>query len=382
MLRPLSVFILLLVVLLLFGVKVAKRGSFHEDFLSLPMAKNLQGAAAVAVILHHLTQTVTDFGEINKGWITNFNDWGIFCTGVFFFFSGYGLYTSLITKEDYLKGFFRKRYVKLLVAFVVINLMFCAILLPMNQGQDMKLTILNILGLVLINNHMWYIVEICLLYLAFYLIFRNPAKRKYGISKMALVVVVMITVSLLLGHDTTTPSQGAWFHGEWWYNTTGVFIVGMIVAKYRSKMVPFVQKHYWKVLLASLVLFTVLLRVHEWACDTFGYWTERPGDPAYGDKFFTLLTETPLIAVFVLVLLILSMKLKFDNFMLRFLGKIALELYLSHNLFILLLGDKRLKDVVFYASVYIGAILLATLLHWIDGMLVKKISGIGSKKVK
>ena len=372
MLKPLTIFIPILLFVLLFWIKCAKKGNYHEDFLELSQAKNIQGFAAVTIILHHLTQLVTIYGAENKGFINAFNDLGIFCTGVFFFYSGYGLYTSLITKENYLDGFFRKRYSTILIPFFVINLLFCLVCLPM-QEKNPVIIICNVLGAILLNSNMWYIVEIALLYLAFYIIFKNPAKQKYGLLKMAIVVVVMIVGSLLLGHDHYTPSQGIWFMGEWWYNTTALFLVGMLIAKYRQGIVGFAKKYYPVLLSVSIVLFGVLFVLRKFVGGIFGYWTEYPGHPGYLDKFVTLLAETTVVVVFVLLLLLVSMKLKFNNGILRFLGKIALELYLVHNLFIMLLGDKKLPDILLYILVYAGGVGLALFFHWIDGKLIKVI---------
>lgn len=105
---PLSIYLLFLLVLLISGCKLAKKKTCHEDFLDYPIMKGIQGFAAMAVILHHVTQTVTLYGQFDKGLINIFVDAGVLFTGLFFFCSGYGLMTSLLKKEDYLNGFITK----------------------------------------------------------------------------------------------------------------------------------------------------------------------------------------------------------------------------------------------------------------------------------
>lgn len=362
----LTIYIVLLFVILLFQAKPAGKGNFHEDFLSLSNAKSLQGFATITIILHHLTQKVTAYGAVYKGPITFFNMVGILCTGIFFFYSGYGLLTSLMTKEDYLDGFLKKRYTKILIPFYLIHFMFCVLMLPSMSGNTPGLVVCNVLGLVLVNNQMWYIVEIAILYLAFYLIYKNPDKRKYAMVKMIAVVVVMMAGSLLLVHDVYTPTQGIWFMGEWWYNTTGLFVVGMLVARYQKGFVALVQRCYKRVVACGTVLLFVLFVWSRLANGIFGYWSERPGNPGYLDKFVTLISELPYVTVFVLLFLIISMKVKFDNAVLRFLGTISLELYLVHNVFIMKLGDKGFDDAVLFAIVYAGGIILAVVFHWLS----------------
>lgn len=369
----LTLFIVLLFVILLFQAKPAAKGSFHDDFLNLSNAKNLQGFATITIILHHLTQKVTAYGAIDKGPITFFNTVGILCTGIFFFYSGYGLLKSLMTKENYLDGFLKKRYSKILISFYLINIMFCLIMIPPMPEKAPGIIICNVLGLVLLNNQMWYIVEIAILYLAFYLIYKNPDKRKYAMVKMIIVVVVMMAVSLLLVHDVYTPTQGIWFMGEWWYNATGLFVVGMLVARYQNRLVAFIQRCYKRVVACGTVLLVVLFVWSRLANGIFGYWSERPGNPGYLDKFVTLMSELPLITVFVLLLLTISMKVKFDNAILRFLGTISLELYLVHNVFIMKLGDRGLEDAVLFGIVYVGGVILAVIFHWLSGKIGKLI---------
>lgn len=102
---PLSVFMAFLVLVLVLGCKIAKKGEFHEDFMEYSVVKGLQGFAALGVILHHVTQEVTQYGRYYKGVINVFVDAGVLFTGLFFFFSGYGLIVSLKNKENYLNGF-------------------------------------------------------------------------------------------------------------------------------------------------------------------------------------------------------------------------------------------------------------------------------------
>lgn len=103
----LAIYLVVLLFVLVWGCKKAEKDTFHEDFLSYPVVKGLQGFAALSVVLHHVTQDVTQYGSINKGIINVFVDAGVLFTGLFFFCSGYGLIASLKSKEDYLTGFLK-----------------------------------------------------------------------------------------------------------------------------------------------------------------------------------------------------------------------------------------------------------------------------------
>ena len=111
------VFYSILAVILLIGVKPANRGKWREESLSLHSSKGLLGFCAVGIMLHHMSQTIY-FANEDPGILLFMVDIGVCFVGMFFFFSGYGLYSSLRDKPDYLKVFLRGRlriYIRLLL---------------------------------------------------------------------------------------------------------------------------------------------------------------------------------------------------------------------------------------------------------------------------
>ena len=141
----LAMYMVLLLFILGWGCKKAKKGTFHEDFLSYPVIKGVQGFAALAVILHHVTQEVTQYGRYYKGAINVFVDAGVLFTGLFFFCSGYGLIVSMKEKEDYLQGFLKKRLPAVLVPFFVCNLLF--ILVNLLLGRQVPTLVVLLCGM-------------------------------------------------------------------------------------------------------------------------------------------------------------------------------------------------------------------------------------------
>lgn len=369
----LFVYLIALLVLLLFGAKKAKKGEFFDNFLDLSVAKGLQGFAAVAIMLHHLTQKITQYGQIDKGSIGIMNDVGVLLTGMFFFFSGYGLYLSYVTKENYLGNFLMKRLPTVLIPFYTTNTVFTLLSLILGYEMTVGEFFLYITGLVLLNSQMWYIVEIVFLYLAFYMVFKNVKKQNAAFGCMAGFMLVMTVGSLFLGHDYKYACQGAWFKGEWWYNSTWLFFVGMLIARCREGIVTFAKKRYVILLPFGIILFVLLHKATLYMLQNVGYWKEYEGYPGYMEKALTWLVQTPAVVVFVLTFLLLTMKVQFGNRMLSFLGKIAIELYLIHNIFILYLLGAVKNDFFFFFCVYAGGIGLALGIHEFDKWLINRV---------
>ena len=321
---PIYILLISLVVILLLGSKVAGRGEWIEEPLSLAHAKAIQGFSAVAIIIHHLAQQMLN----DAGVLSFFKDLGVLFVGIFFFFSGYGLFTSLKSKDNYLKGFLKKRLVTILVPFYTCILIFVTFAFVKGQKFTWVSLLKNISGWILINSHMWYIVEIAVLYLMFFVIYRLIKNRAVATCVMSLCVIGMTVGSLLLGHGNY------WFQGEWWFNASLTFVLGILVSQNAEKLRKFARRFYPILLSIFVVLTVVFARLSKYALEKWSYWTESATSHGYKDKFLTLSFQLSWILIFVVMLLLIMMKVKFGNPILKFLGSISLELYLIHNLFL------------------------------------------------
>ena len=372
---PTLIILIALILVLLFGAKISKIHEWQEEPLGLERSKAIQGFAAVAIIIHHLAQELVE----GAGALEFFSELGVLFVGVFFFFSGYGLYTSLKTKENYLKGFLKKRLITVLVPFYTCILTFVVAACICGKKFNPVQLLYVLSGWSLINGHMWYIVEIVILYLVFFLVYRLIKNRTAATVVMTAVVIAMIVGSLLLGHGDDF-SCSYWFQGEWWYNSTFHFILGIIFSKHAEGIRKIARKGYI-ILVPVFAALTVLLGLQtKYALTKFSYWSEQPGvDPAYGDKFHCLAIQLPWIIVFVCFLLLVMMKVKFGNPILKFLGTISLELYLIHNLFLTGLRNgtmmKITSDSMYIALTILFAIALATVLSGFDKYVISLITG-------
>ncbi|MBO4426500.1 MAG: acyltransferase [Clostridiales bacterium] len=376
---PTYIILIALGLLLLLGAKVSKRREWHEEPLGLDTSKAVQGFAAVAIIIHHLAQELVE----DAGALEFFSELGVLFVGIFFFFSGYGLYTSLKTKENYLKGFLRKRLVTVLIPFYTCILTFVAAACICGKKFHPIELLYVLSGWSLINGHMWYIVEIVILYLVFFLVYRLIKNRTAATVVMTVFVIAMIVGSLLLGHGDDF-SCSYWFQGEWWYNSTFLFILGIIFSKHAEGIRNIARKGYW-ILLPVFAALTVLLGLQtKYALTKFSYWSEQPGvDPAYGDKFHCLAIQLPWIIVFVCFLLLVMMKVRFGNPVLKFLGTISLELYLIHNLFLTGLRNGTMMKITSNSMYIVLTVLLAAALAAVlSGFDKYVISLINGKKAK
>ena len=362
--------------------KPAGQARFFETPFSMDLSSALKGAAATGIILHHLTQNVTKYGSHPMGPVTFFNEIGILFTSIFFFLSGYGLIRSYFSKKDYFSSFLQKRLPHVLIPFFVSNVIYYlglgiyfGYLKDFYHGHaDSALdAVVSLSGFLLLNTNTWFLVEITILYLLFYLIYTKIKKEDAKLKWMFAASLLLILFSLLLGHD---PSKAGnhWFMGEWWYNTTILFPIGMLFAKQEQAILAFVKKHYRVLAVFSAILFFALLASAIYANHRFGYYQEWSGHPGYGEKLFTLMMQSLACTAFIFALMLLFMKRKIGNRMLSFLGEISLELYIIHHfVMVYALQDARISspEPVLFLVVCVFSTILAYFLHRFDQCMIR-----------
>ncbi|EPR10388.1 acyltransferase family protein [Ruminiclostridium papyrosolvens] len=360
-----------LAVILLFGVKVRIRG-WDDGFLSLSNTKMLQGFCAVLIIIHHISQILSDSKQLSF-----FNEYGVLFVGIFFFCSGYGLIKSFKTKDNYMQGFIGRRLPSVLVPFYITTFIYMAIILPFNPMPSLLQTILLLTGVQLINPHAWYIVAVVIFYIAFYFIFKYIKNEKTAFASMAIFIVCYIVSSIILRHGPW------WLQGEWWYNTCFLFYIGMLIARFENRLTAIVKKYYAVIFPLAIAAFAVMYKVSNYTIGKFSYYAQTETASGYPESLICFFTQLPAVILFVAVVFILCMKITFSNIILRFLSKISLELYLIHYLFLLLYKSDIFlnitNDLLYVTLVVISSVAMAFLLHIIDKPIIRLITPKGGK---
>ncbi len=314
---------LILAIILFMNAQLKKRKEWNDNALDLSQTKAVQGFCTICIMLHHISQkTCASWVPANyvKHGLEPFVNVGYLMVAVFFFYSGYGLYKSNVSKTDYLKGFFGKRILRILIALLTTSLIcVCAqvwngigvipVPLPFTLG-----------GAVLPNKYSWYIYTIIMLYVVFYFSFR------YCRSTRNAIIWVFVAIFLYIVYCDW------WMYGDWFYNTIILFGVGILFAKYESKLIAFMKNRYIPLLLIALVLSVVFF----WS----GIRTQAVLNSWREDYNYTLMrwghvcSQMLASIFFVLAMMMLQLKIRIGNRFLDIMGKITLEFYLIHGLFV------------------------------------------------
>ncbi len=355
----------LLLILFFWGAKVCKKGEWHDDVLAYAPTKAFLGFAAILIIFHHTSQRTCapwlDPYYIHHG-LDAFVYVGYLCVAVFFFFSGYGMYTSSQSKPDFFKGYLVKRILPLLIPAVVMWLVFFAVENAKGMHMEPPLWI-NV------YDYIWYIPAMLYLYIAFYISFKLIKNDRAGVIVLFIATIIYALACLLFSP------------GTWWYNTPHLFIIGVVVARHREGFLNGLKKLYplWIALM-------LIITATGFAIANYYYQIITAFGGKYDDltHFWVELFGQSISAVtFAFLVVLIGLKVKIGNRVLAFLGAFTLEIYLVHPLFVQLFGFCFMRvgtpplyhienQFLYVLAVIVPAIPIAYGLHWVVSKICKK----------
>ena len=263
-----------------------------EELISRSNTGILKGILCLFVMFCHLSFYV------NEGIVLPlFFELGYIAVGIFFFLSGYGLMKQHMRKEDYHKGFLGRRFVKVLYPYIFVTFVYWLYYLVTDRRIPLPEIFTSIGVGDPIVSYSWYIVEILIIYLLFYLtilIFR----KKY---LYVLFGNIVLTVFLVYGFQKLD-FRAAWF------SSTYMYAVGICGALFEKQIVKALNSYPLPFLSFSLFGFLFTFRM----------------------EGMDVIRELCFLIFVMCFLHMFEMKNRF----LEFMGKISMEVYLIHGLII------------------------------------------------
>ena len=299
--------------------------------------QKLKGIFAILIILHHCIQFTNLYYPFSLGHLF---------VGIFFFLSGYGLQVSYDLKNDYLKGFFRKRVAKVYVEFIYVT----AIYIIFRSIMGIRYSVTNIFkslyGGFTIVNFSWYIMVIIVFYSFFYISHKIAKKN----SNMTLLLFIISYIGICYIAKLEL----------WWYISVGAFWVGCIWKKILIFMNCLVFKHKNSLFLLTITVFTMsYLKIISKLIATLNI---------HQDKILKLVEFTELfvssILFCIIVIIIKSLNKSKSVSLFSKVGDISGELYLMQGIPIILFATCSIKNnfVLYTLSVLIVTLALSILL--------------------
>ena len=339
-----------LIVLLFYGSVICKKGEWNDSYMSYTQTKALLGFSSIVIIFHHLSQRtcvswIKDDAIVHG--LDGFVYLGYLFVALFFFCSGYGIFKSYKTKADYFDNFFVKRaFPILLTAFLSSSLFFIA-RSAFNVDFSFS-TVFSIGGPSMLNQYGWYVIVILIMYFLFYLGFFRAKKDMTGIMTVSAGIIGLILF------------DEYFIYGTWWYNTMHLFLAGILFAKYEDRITYTLKKHYALIITLVLIITVITFLIGN---DILPLYSMMSKNYIYTiDRWLMLICQMISSLTFVISVMMIRLKIIITNPALELLGKMTLEIYLIHGLFVQLFSYAfiydDIKPLIYIRSVFLYSIVV------------------------
>lgn len=320
-------------------IKIAPRGVFYDDYLSVGDSNNVRALMAICILISHFSYTFE-----NKYLLAVISPFAYIFVGAFLFYTGYGLLFSYYSKENYLKGFLKKRLFSILLPFYLIVGIDCIYNAVVNNVKYSFLYIFE----ALYNN--WYVLIITITYLLFFACLKLKFKDKKSNEILFLVLFVFISIIIAviskkgfyLYSMLSLPLGMLWFHKK-------DSIERLIRKKWFLSIV---------ICVISLIIFIALRYI------------SGSRNLVYIEAL-SIMASTP---IFTLLIFVLLNKIKIGNRILTFIGNISYEVYLCHR-FIMdaLFKYEEISSnmLLYFCIVIIITIFISVIVYYINTRLLK-----------
>ena len=318
-------FLALLIVCLLHKMEFSSQRDYANP-LKTENVLPLRGLCAIEIVLGHA------YGSAPSGEILYLNNRiGVWVVGIFFLLSGYGLAKSLHTKENYLQHFLRKRVWKIFLPVII------TYVIKVLQGTRNSFFFELILD--------WFVCEIIVIYLIWYVLYKNLEEKK------AFIIMLLLTVFL----NVFGAMNGI---GSRWYGSTACFLLGILLERYETIVYDKYKENYKRIMIFTLAAFGTMSVMFILLSDVL--WL-----------YVLLINMTCFFCCAVVYLLFMKIRLKSEILILC--GKISWEIYLTHWIVIKFCTAyfEKITPFMWMLFLFCGTVLLAMVVATIERLITE-----------
>lgn len=302
----------------------------NEGIITKNNSNTMKGIGALLILLHHIIQYIP---SISKYYVVTF---GYSFVGIFFLISGYGITKSkrgLISRIIKIYSYFLLALILYLILFKIFDI-------PLSTESFFK----SLIGLYEVVNFSWYIFEIIILYVMYFI---NEKLFKGNLISLFVMVLTMFLILFALEVDM------------WFYMSLFMFPIGVFISKYENIKT---KKLNNILILILFILVNILLVLFN-------------SKTSINFKFVNMILYLLHIILFNYLFIIICKKINIHNKLVLNIFNISTFIYLTQGIVIrlLIMYEYNTNLFIFIPCSIIGTFVLAYILNDIYNLITKKL---------
>ncbi len=291
---------ILFILLSLHKISFKKINQIDEETLSHSRTTMINGFFVGLILFSHFNSYVTLANSTDKIYLMIMTNIAQLMVTTFLFYSGYGIYESIKNKPKYMDNFFKNRLVKLFVSFSLAIILYIIMNVILKNSYPVKTILLSFIGLKDIGNSNWFIFATFCMYISILISF-NIFKKNHQTALLSCMLCSIIYIFILRKFG----------YSGYWYDTVLCFNLGMYVSYYKKNILELLKgKCNYIIILITLLLLFFMTHIH-------------------GYNYIVYIIHS---LIFVLIVLMVTLKVKIGNKLLYYLGKNTFNIYVLQRL--------------------------------------------------
>lgn len=328
-----SIFIIVFII----GIRFTGK-DFNREYINKESTTIINGLFVVMVFFSHFKQYLTNPNIYDNILSTIMLNIGQLMVTSFLFYSGYGIYESIKNKPNYMKSFFKKRFIPTYLNFFLAMILFVIMNIILKEELSFSKILLSFIGYESIGNSNWYMLATFALYI-FIIICFTKNKKMYSI--IAFIFLCFLYVTIL------RKSRPAYF-----VNTIFCFPVGILYSYYKERIEKYIFNNYFLILIISILSFIISCFIKNYSYSVFTY--------------------SICAILFILMIVIISMKIKLRNRIYLFFGKYIFWIYVLQRIPMIFLRGK-MNNYLYFFICFVITIIMSITLKYLTDKIYKKI---------
>lgn len=296
-----SIILIMLVVLILLNLKVSNE---NQEYIGRQQTYAINGIFIILVFLRHFNQYVTLEEILDTPFLYVNSILGQLIVTTFLFYSGYGVMYSVLEKGiDYINGIPKNRILKTMLLFDIAILFYVLLNLILKVEMTFPQIMLSFIGWTGVGNSTWYIFAILIMYFLTFIAFKISNYFAYKN-----IIGLIIATVLIVGYVFVVRE----FRDSQYYNTVLCYAMGLWYAYLKSKVDYILKRRmvYYICLTLTMVAFIC----------------------SYLLKDFNLIINQMFYLLFIATIVLISMKVEINNWVLIWCGKNLLGIYILQRI--------------------------------------------------